>query len=131
VIRVKKYGSYQTCKYGGYLYRTEKISSINCCLEIWVRVKPKDSKRYKPKQELNEIQRLKQKIRKLTDKLADAQMERDDLREDYDSWSEEINRQGKVITNATKYVNKVLKKKCGKVLSEKDCDELLNILKRW
>lgn len=130
---MKKYGSYQTCKYGGYIYRTEYIPSIKGCLEIYVRTKPNDSKRYreyKTKRDLTEIQRLKEKIRKLTDKLADAQMERDDLKEDYEFWVKHNDRLYKIIIDAEKHANKVLKKKCGKVLSEKDCDELLNILKR-
>lgn len=129
---MKKYGSYQKNEWGGYIYRTEYIPSIKACLEINVKIRPENAKQFrvkKTKRDLNEINKLKEKIRKLTDKLADAQMERDDLREDYKFWLERVEERDEVIINAKKYVNKVLKKKCGKVLSEKDCDELLEILK--
>lgn len=130
---MKKYGSYQKNEWGGYTYRTEYIPSIKTYLEINVKIRPENAKQFrvkKTKRELNEIQRLKQKIRNLTDKLADVQMELDGLREDYEFWVKQHDRLYKIINDAKKHVNKVLKKKCGKVLSEKDCDELLNVLKR-
>ena len=128
---MKKYGSYQKNEWGGYTYRTEYISSIKACLEINVKIRPENAKQFrvkKTKRELNEIQRLKQKIRKLTDKLATAQMELDRVQQDKEYWYKKDIVKEKVIDDATKYVNKVLKKKCGKVLSEKDCDGMLNIL---
>lgn len=128
---MKKYGSYQKNEWGGYTYRTEYIPSIKTYLEINVKIRPENAKQFivkKTKRELNEIQRLKQKIRKLTDKLATAQMELDRVQQDKEYWYKKDIVKEKVIDDATKYVNKVLKKKCGKVLSEKDCDGMLDIL---
>lgn len=128
-----KYGSYQHTKIGGYIYRTEYIPSIKCCLEIYVRTKPNDSKRYreyKTKRDLTEIQRLKQRIRKLNDKLYDEQKYSERYKFSEKRYCKSIISLSNKNKEITKFVKTKLKKNCGKVLSEKTYNELLDIIEK-
>jgi len=127
--KTSKYGSYQKTK-GGYIYRSEYLPCIHGCLELFVTEKPKDAKIYRTKSELNEIEKLKRKIRKLTDKLATAQMKCDLAVSQKKQYKELLINNDKMFCNIRKYINKMLKKNCGKVLSEKTLNGLIEILDR-
>jgi len=126
--KTSKYGSYQKTK-GGYIYRSEYLPCIHGCLELFVTEKPKDAKIYRTKSELNEIEKLKRKIRKLTDKLATAQMKCDKAVAYEEKCFKSLCDYDIKIRNVIKYIDKVLKKNCGSVLSEKTLNGLIDILR--